>query len=123
MLSSRTSQIIELYRFPLAVLVVFIHYTGVGGMIFTATNLCEVSGYDAYSFIRILFSRVISQVAVPAFFPISGYLFLQGLREWNWLTWWRKVERRIRSLLIPYLLWITMYVCYSRILHVIDGGG
>lgn len=123
MLSSRTSQIIELYRFPLAVLVVLIHYTGVGGMVFSSTNLCEVTGYDAYSFIRILFSRVISQVAVPVFFLMSGYLFLQGLREWNWLTWRGKVERRIHSLLIPYLLWITMYVCYSRILHVIDGGG
>ncbi len=121
MINAKVSQIIDLYRFPLAVLVVFIHFTGMGKMEYLPPCY-EVSGYDIYSFVRILISRVVSQVAVPAFFLISGYLFYKGLEQWNWDVWWRKIKSRRQSLLVPYLLWITLYVLYERLLHVTAGG-
>lgn len=89
--SNKVSCIIDFSRFPLAVLVVFIHYIGIGDMTISASSFCDISSYDAYSFIRVLFSRVISQVAVPAFFLISGYLFYKRLEQWDWKIWKEKV--------------------------------
>ena len=114
--SNKVSCIIDFSRFPLAVLVVFIHYIGIGDMTISASSFCDISSYDAYSFIRVLFSRVISQVAVPAFFLISGYLFYKRLEQWDWNIWKEKVKSRIHTLLIPYLVWITLYVVFCRVL-------
>lgn len=48
----------------------------------------------------------IGQIAVPGFFMLSGCLFFRGL------TWERipgKLERRIYSVLVPYILWNFLY--------------
>lgn len=113
---NKVSCIIDFSRFPLAVLVVFIHYTGIGDLTISASSFCDISDYDVYSFIRIFLSRVISQVAVPAFFLISGYLFYKRLEQWDWNIWKEKVKSRIHTLLIPYLVWITLYVVICRVL-------
>lgn len=55
--------------------------------------------------IQILFSQGICRVAVPVFFFISGYLFYNGLKDWDWLQYFSKIRRRIHSLLVPYCLW------------------
>lgn len=57
------------------------------------------------SFAQIFFSQGLCWVAVPTFFLISGYLFYNGLQEWDYKRWYKKLEKRIYSLLIPYLLW------------------
>ena len=49
--------------------------------------------------------KVICPVAVPAFFFFSGYLFFKKLEDWNSDVWKSKITKRIRTLLVPYLLW------------------
>lgn len=97
---STDSVLIEKLRFPLAVMVVFIH---TGNRAFT----------DGGEWLRITLAKVIPAVAVPLFFLIAGYLFFQGLNYWHWKTWRDKLSRRVYSLLIPYLLWIGLYVLYA----------
>lgn len=41
---------------------------------------------------------------VAVYFFISGYLFFAG-RAWSWAVYGRKLQNRIHTLLIPYLLW------------------
>lgn len=53
----------------------------------------------------IYFCKTLCPVAVPTFFFLSGYLFFRGLETWNLDVWKRKMLRRVRTLLVPFLLW------------------
>ncbi|MDO4266872.1 MAG: acyltransferase [Eubacteriales bacterium] len=46
------------------------------------------------------------QIAVPGFFMISGYLFY---RDFTWAKLQGKWNRRIRSLIVPFILWNFIY--------------
>ncbi len=48
----------------------------------------------------------LGQIAVPGFFMISGYLFY---RDFTWSRLGEKWNRRIRSVLLPYILWNFLY--------------
>jgi len=48
------------------------------------------------------------RVAVPIFFMISGYLFYSNIR--NWKDCLPKIKKRMRTLLVPYLLWNLLFV-------------
>lgn len=48
----------------------------------------------------------IAQIAVPGFFMISGYLFY---RDFTWKKLGEKWQRRIGSVLVPYILWNFLY--------------
>lgn len=101
------SKVMDWLRFPMAVLVVLIHTGSLGGD----------SPYPVYSTLCILFPKAICQLAVPLFFMISGYLFFNGLEKWDKDVYLTKLKRRVRSLLIPYILWniiaIVLYYSYS----------
>ena len=43
-------------------------------------------------------------IAVPLFFAISGFLFFQKLDTWSWSVWKQKIRSRVRTLLIPFLI-------------------
>ncbi len=98
-MSSTDPILIQRLRFPLAVMVVFIHS---GNKPFV----------DSGEWIRVMFADVIPAIAVPLFFLISGYLFFRGLERWNWDEWMKKMYRRVHTLLIPYLIWTTLYIAY-----------
>lgn len=48
----------------------------------------------------------LGQIAVPGFFMVSSYLFYRGF---NWSRLIPKWSSRIKSLLLPYLLWNFLY--------------
>ena len=48
----------------------------------------------------------LGQIAVPAFFMLSAYLFYRGFtRKKLWSKW----NSRIKSILVPYIVWNTIY--------------
>jgi len=93
-------------RFPLVIMVVFIHCFGLPNEF---TPLCEVKNFnydEVFTFIRIFFSKVFPHIAVPTFFIMSSYLLFRSFNGiWDFNQWSHKVKRRIKSLLIPYLIW------------------
>jgi len=91
---------IDILRFPLIVGVVFIHaYSGeIHGSVVNGRGIG-----DWVDFVEVLFSCGIAHIAVALFFLFSGYLFFQDM--WSWGIYTNKLERRIRTLLIPYLFW------------------
>lgn len=95
---------INLLRFPMVVLVVFIHTCGC----FSSDDY----SYISYYLIRAIFSNLM-EVAVPVFFVISGFLFYRRLENWKWEGYICKLRRRIHSLLIPYLIWNTCYILFA----------
>ena len=56
------------------------------------------------SFIQYYFSQEITRTAVPLFFIISGVLFFRNINHFDRSLFYSKIKRRIRSLLIPYLI-------------------
>ncbi|MCQ2052889.1 MAG: acyltransferase [archaeon] len=104
------SSVIKLIRFPLAVMVVCIHsfmaienWNPIENMAYQSMGLCF------FWYIEVALSHVLSHVAVPIFFLISGFLFFQNLEKWNVDVWMKKCINRVRTLILPYVIWNLAY--------------
>ena len=51
------------------------------------------------------FGSSVAVACVPVFFVLSGYLFFRGVERFSPRIYKEKLCRRVRSLLVPYLLW------------------
>ncbi len=81
-----------------ACLVVFIHVD------------CELDPFSASWWIRNLWKSGLAQIAVPFFFITSGYLLTGNTAQTPWYG--REVKKRLKTLLLPYLLWSILYAAY-----------
>lgn len=117
------SKAISWLRFPLIVLIVYIHRTGgydVGPELRSvSTDFLYLSRADCFVYLKIFSQQVFPRVAVPSFFVISGYLFFTNIRYWSWDIYLNKVSKRIKTLLIPYLLWNVIALSYPVSLYLI----
>ena len=107
---------IVLYSFWLAFFVVGIHAYNVDvyGLIYKEDLFSKVVMYLEY------FVKNISGVCVPFFFIISGYLFF---RTYNWSKVFTKYKSRVKSVLIPFIIWCSIYYVYYCILSRLPGIG
>lgn len=100
------SEGIKALRFPLAALVVYIHYAPalrVDLLTLTATEL------PVMSTLYTLFSHLIGSVAVPLFTAMSGYLyFIKIGKSFTLQQYKEQCKKRIHTLAIPYLGWIAI---------------
>ncbi|MGI6079779.1 MAG: acyltransferase family protein [Candidatus Avilachnospira sp.] len=128
---------INLLSFALTIAVIWVHAFNVeyAGNLLTGINFFA-PGQEALSAelrmtpegefaffaacIENIFSELLGQGAVPGFFIISAYLFYRNigprLYPGKLIIKWK---RRVRSLLIPYLLWNLLYF----LLSFADSGG
>lgn len=109
-ISGETSSIIRAIRFPLAILVVMLH----SGIAVTEWQYHIIAAptakVDIYMYMYIAVCETLCRVAVPLFFFISGYLFFSGMDKWSWVKYKEKMSKRIQTLLVPYLIWVTLFV-------------
>ena len=98
------SATIDLLRFPLAIMVIFIHMNPEVSNLFDA-DFSLISGHGIYNVTGVLLSHVLTHVAVPTFYLISGFLFFINFQKWSWEGYKKKLSSRIKTLLVPYLLW------------------
>ena len=114
-ITEQDSRNISLLRFPLATMIVVLHSMNVENMNvnipwelynmpFTTTIL---------DILRVFFSRVLGHIVVPCFMIISGYLFFVKFEKWDWTFYKNKLQNRIKTLLIPYILWNIIPVLIS----------
>lgn len=61
-------------------------------------------------------SNGITRIAVPLFFIISGYLFILK-RKYNFSEFLLKMKKRLRTILLPYLLWTLIGLLFYLILQ------
>ena len=111
--SNLQSLVVDWLRFPLAMAVVAIHSFGTP-IDLAALHANPISAQAVYDFVRIAVSQVGTRFAVPAFFMFSGYLFFINVRKWNLETYKTKLQKRFKSLFIPYIIWIVLDIMYGR---------
>lgn len=103
------SRTISWLRFPLIVLVVFIH-VGYG-------NGVEIENFPAANMICENFvQRGVAAVAVPLFFFISGFLYFYRT-EWGVPAYKRKTLKRVRTLVVPFLVWTAPTLAYMLLVY------
>ena len=78
--SELLSSTIDLLRFPLAIMVIFTHMNP------HVINLIDAdfslfSGHGIYNIVGIVGSHVLTHIAVPTFFLISGFLFFNNFKK------------------------------------------
>lgn len=98
----KISECISLLRFPLVVGIVAIHC-------FMIPRDFTIN--DTYIFLRSYFDLLLS-VCVPLYFFISGYLYFINIRTFSFGTYKTKTLSRIKSMLIPYILWTLIAYIY-----------
>lgn len=101
-------------RLPLIILVTYAHSYGA---IREGYSLLE-SGWDTYEILKILVSQTLVKVVVPAFFVMSGYLFFANVEKFTKEVYWQKIKRRIKTLLIPYIIWNLLMAVKQNSLEV-----
>lgn len=111
------SKTFDFLRFPLIIGVIFIHNYGLN----ESNSPIDIQSYNTYYVCNQLFSQIIGRIAVPLFYLMSGYLFFYKT-DFNISTYKRKLNSRIKSLLIPYLFWnvafIVVYFIVNRIPYI-----
>ena len=92
---------LDLLRFPLIVGVVMVHCN------FLQFLDPPLSGPATAAFVRFhdIFKHYVLDLCVPAVFAISGFLFFRDGARLSARDYTSKLRRRVRSLLVPYLLW------------------
>lgn len=103
-------EIFEILRFPLICMVVLIHTLQADAKAYTMQSW--------YGDVLYFFQEAICRSAVPVFFIISGYLFFQNINQLDKNAYKSKVSSRIRTLLIPYLLWNLIAMIENLIKHL-----
>lgn len=104
-------------RFPLAILVVFVHSFG-ADIDVSELHASGLTGLAVYDYIRLFFSVVIARSAVPIFFIISGYLLFLKVEEYNKTVYISKLRKRWHSLIIPYFSWIVLLILWTLMFKV-----
>lgn len=112
-IADNESILIESMRFPLMVLVVFIHTIPE-----TKNQLPEnFSAMAMYIFVSESISHVIGRIAVPCFFIFSGYFFFLKSEQYNIDFFRKQLSKRLKTVAIPYFLWnlLTILVMMGKV--------
>lgn len=117
---SLLSRTISYLRFPLIVGVVFIHSNML--VVNIQGTIIRYDKWPLVSFVINLFSSVFADICVPLFFFFSGFLFFYN-SEFSKNIYISKIKKRVKSLLVPYLIWnfvafiVLLIQVHPRIIH------
>lgn len=109
---------IEHLRLLFAILVVFIHTYGHG--LLPGEELVRGS---LVMDVQFFFSHILSAIAVPGFFLISGYLYFANMERWSWGKYVDKTRQRALTLLVPYVVWNALKLITLLLPAWISEGG
>jgi len=124
-MTQQQSNVIKVLRFPLMLGVVLIHSR------VTDANAAWENGLYLTSAMIDICTRFITCPCVPLFFFFSGFLFFasnkfnQGnnLKIRNHIyIYIYKLQKKARTLLVPYIFWNAAIICFFALLHIFASG-
>ncbi|MFD2966837.1 acyltransferase family protein [Sphingobacterium bambusae] len=110
----KQSEMIDMLRFPLIILVVFVHMAPSEQQMLS----WNLDGHSLFLSISEIVSHHIGQLAVPFFFVFSGYFFFLKSKSWSFSTYTDQLGKRVKTLLIPYIFWNVIIVAIIVTLQV-----
>lgn len=113
-MTDHISNTITVSRFPLIFLIVLLH-TIILGQSYPHGIEIHAGKFVSLDVVQFVSQREIGDLGVPAFFFISGFLFFAA-GEMNVKLWKGKLRKRIHTLLIPYMIWNTLFLLYYLVL-------
>ena len=110
----RITGIAEL-QFICCCMIVLRHSDPINGLGIQSAGLTRYGELLIYTFIKVI--THITEVAVPTFFFISGFLYFSNFDNLNdYIT---KIKKRIDSIVVPYFLWSFLnWLYFAIITHV-----
>lgn len=118
---SRRQQALDLLRFPLALVVLTIHTWSSDGF-YLQGDFVDLQNYPFFQEVNYWIDGFLRGQSVPIYFFISGFVFFFGV-EWNRTTYLRKLKNRVKTLLIPYLIWnaVAIALTFIKLVPLFDG--
>ncbi len=108
-LDQTLSRTFDWLRFPLALLVVYLHIAP------NLTVLQSTYGTSSPYFWTSNIVNNIANLAVPSFFLMSGYLMSFNMTSFSFDVYFKKLKRRGLTLLVPYIIWNLLCLGYMYI--------
>lgn len=108
------SKTISFLRFFLIIGVIFIH-SRPDIYVFESMRL-DVSQVPLFYYTTKIFSNILSRFSVPLFFFISGFLFFYNV-NFTKIIYLEKLRSRIKTIFIPYIIWVSFFLFYYMILQ------
>lgn len=120
--SQRLSEVVRALRFPLILIVVFIHVPLAGDAGMVLPWQIPADGRAWYDYVSQLVSFVLGDVAVPMFFLFSGYyMFARPKAWWTGAVYREEMTKRIRTLVLPYVIWCTLSLLADQGMLLLKG--
>lgn len=113
------SKTFDFLRFPLAILVVYLHIDAMPLIKVLDFDWFSGDGSSLYYVISILIVKIAS-LAVPCFFVMSGYLLFHNIETLSFDIYISKIRKRIKTLVVPYIIWNILAVIYLYITQNIE---
>lgn len=111
------SKTFDFLRFPLALLVVYIHIDQIPQIIVGDLNFFHFDFSTLYYVFTIIIAQILARVAVPSFFLISGYLYFINIIDMDKNIYLSKTRKRFFTLFIPYVFWNILGGIYFILLE------
>lgn len=105
-LDKRQSIVVDSIRFPLSFFMIVSHMLPFYEVP-TAQNIMDINWYN---FVSEMFSHTLAYIIPPFFFLFSGYFFFRKMEKWSSNFYGNQLRKRIKTLLIPYLLWNSIAI-------------
>lgn len=99
-----TSKALAMLRWPLAMCILAVHWFSYSGVALTVGFDPDVAQLPVWKSVTGGIQAFLSENGVASFFFISGFLFFAGA-EFTMERYGKKLKKRVRSLLVPYILW------------------
>lgn len=115
MIDSKISYKINILSFISIVLVLYIHSYNLSfgkGIVMGESSIQQLN-----VFIQNFISSVLSRMAIPIFFIISGFLLF---KKFSYDVYYQIIKKRFLTLVIPYLFWSTLTVIIFYVLESFD---
>lgn len=114
-----------LYLNGAAILAVVLYHAGAFGFIamfawagqYLPASVPPGSQVGSLSYYVLRLSQQIGEIAIPAFLVVAGYSITTAVQRDRSTVSWQVVFSRIKSLLIPYLIWSTVVI----LLNILQG--
>lgn len=108
---------IEVLRFPLIILVVFVHV--IPAEMHAVRLTWDID--NGYTLFSELISHNIGRIAVPCFFLFSGFFFFLQIQTFNANIYVKQLAKRWQTLIVPYFSWNILFMIIVLVKNFIFG--